>query len=161
MKLLKHNRGRNIKNYSDLFLHLETKWHFGAKSAVFECRNFPNAYFSNRILRFSAGIRLSHPADGKKRKGLFLTSKKMGVWSKNVNMNAIKVCEESVFLKLNFVKSLFFSHWILWEVRFSNVEFCEMSENGLNFLPRQTPDIGSRQRVITDEDDLKEYVITK
>ena len=29
-----------------MFLHLETKWSFETKSVVFECRNFPNAYFS-------------------------------------------------------------------------------------------------------------------
>ena len=45
-------------------------------------------------------------------------------------MNAIKFCEESVFLIMNFVK-----------ICFSNVEFCEMSKIGLNFPPRQTPDI--------------------
>ena len=59
----------NIKSYSDLlmFLHLETKWCFAAKFADSECRNFPYAYFSNSISRFSAGIQLSRPAvDGKK-----------------------------------------------------------------------------------------------
>ena len=39
----------------------------------------------------------------------------------------IEFCEKSVFLILNFVKSPFFSHWILWKVRFSNVEFREMA----------------------------------
>ena len=40
---------------------------------------------------------------------------------------------------LNFEKSPFFWHWILWRVTFSNTEFCEMSVNGFNFPPRQTP----------------------
>ena len=68
---------------------------------------------------------------------------------KNVNMKATKFCDKSIFLILNFVKNLFSSYWILWRVGFShikfceesvffNVEFCEMSENILNFPPRQT-----------------------
>ena len=32
-----------------MFLYLKTKWRFGTKSALFECRNFVNAYFSNSI----------------------------------------------------------------------------------------------------------------
>ena len=51
----------------------------------------------------------------------------------------IEFCEESIFLIKNFLKCPFFWYWILWRVRFSNIEFCEMSENGLNFPPRQTP----------------------
>ena len=51
----------------------------------------------------------------------------------------IEFCEESVFFILNFVKSSFFSYSILWTVRFSNVEFCEISVNGLNFPPRHIP----------------------
>ena len=70
-------------------------------------------------------------------------------------------CEESVFLKFNFVKSPFFTNSILCKVHFShiefyeesvflilnsvkffNIEFCEMFENGLNFSLRQTPWIG-------------------
>ena len=60
-----------------MFLHLETKWPFSPKSAVLECKNFPNAYLSNSILRFSAGIQLSRAADGGKRTGFtFLLVKK-------------------------------------------------------------------------------------
>ena len=58
----------SIKTF--FFFYLETKWHFGAKSSVFECKNFPNEYFSTSILRFSAGIRLSRTADGGLRAGL-------------------------------------------------------------------------------------------
>ena len=46
---------------------------------------------------------------------------------KNVIMNTIKISEESIFLKLNFMKSPFSSYWILWKIRFSLIEFCEES----------------------------------
>ena len=63
---------QNQKSFTILkmFLYLETKWHFGTKSAVFKCKNFLNAYFSSNISGFSAGIRLSRTADGGKRSAL-------------------------------------------------------------------------------------------
>ena len=30
----------------------------------------------------------------------------------------------------------------MWKVRFFYIEFCEMSENGFYFPPRQTPETG-------------------
>ena len=50
-----------------MVLYLDPKWDFGTKSVIFEYRNFPNAYFSNRILQFLAGIGLSRPVDGGKK----------------------------------------------------------------------------------------------
>ena len=47
-------------------------------------------------------------------------------------------CEESLFLKLNFVKCPFSDIEFCEKVRFSNTEFCEMCENSLNFLLRRT-----------------------
>ena len=61
--------------------------------------------------------------------------KKSGILRKWCKLSCLysEFCEESVFQVMNFVKSLFFQYWILWRVRFSNAEFCEMSVNGLNF----------------------------
>ena len=53
-----------------MFLHLKTKCRFGTKS-IFKCWKYPDAYFSKRISRFSAGIRLSCPTDGEKMQGYF------------------------------------------------------------------------------------------
>ena len=112
-----------------MFLDLETKWRFGVKYAAFECRDFPNTYFSSSISWFSTGFWLFRPAEIRKRAG-------HGTLQKRQNMNTIKLrvsfsriafCEQSVFLILNFVKSPFFSHWILRRVRFSHIEFCEES----------------------------------
>ena len=125
-----------------MFLDLETKWRFGVKYAAFECRDFPNTYFSSSISWFSTGFWLFRPAEIRKRAG-------HGTLQKRQNMNTIKLrvsfsriafCEQSVFLILNFVKSPFFSHWILRRVRFFHIEICEMSENRLNFSARQIPE---------------------
>ena len=59
-----------FRSFNKMFPHLETKWHFGAKSAVFECRNFLYAYFLSSISRFSAGVRFSRPADSVNKAGL-------------------------------------------------------------------------------------------
>ena len=52
-------------------------------------------------------------------------------------LNFVKSLFFSCFI---FVKGLFFWYWILWKDCFSIAEFCEISENGLNFPPRQTPE---------------------
>ena len=88
-----------------MFLHLEIKCRFGAKSAVFECRNFLYAYFLSSISRFSAGVRFSRPADSVNKAGLifyfwkrarFILDfwKKGRAWCPPTNMNISAHCKK-------------------------------------------------------------------
>ena len=73
VQLLKHNRGRDIKSYLDLLINVSPsriKMAFWRKTCCFQVEEFSERIFSSNISRFSAGIRLSRPADGLKKSGL-------------------------------------------------------------------------------------------
>ena len=111
-----------------MFLHLETEWYFCA--AIFKYRTFPNAYFSSNISGFSAGLRLSRPADREKKARAYYLLLKKGrghFWLLKKVQGTASSEKHETWILLNFERSQFFSFCILWRVRFSHFAFCEES----------------------------------
>ena len=61
-----------------MFLHVETKWRLTQNLQLLSAGILSDAYFSNSIFRFSAGIQLSRPIDGGKRAGFIFHFWKKG-----------------------------------------------------------------------------------
>ena len=82
VKLWVHSHTHGIKSYSPLLLNVSScrnKMAFWRKICYFlSTEIFSGAFFSSRILRFSAGIHLSHPSNGGKKGRAYLLFLKKG-----------------------------------------------------------------------------------